>query len=206
MKVCSPPEFFHKNMSHEQSLFTWSTFRDSSMSAKLKYFWKAYERKESNADIENQLNNLLPNIIHTINIFVMLTYAVWGLGCKMFTKLRFQRCTKKSSQFQAIKCVQAKNDVQWCTKKSNQFQATKYVQVKNYVQRCTKKSSQFQAIKYVQAKNDVQWCTKKSSQFQAIKYVQPKKTMCSDAPKNLAGFKQQSMCKKKRCAAMHQKI
>jgi len=30
-------------MSPEQSLFTWSTFRDSSMSAKLKYFWKAHE-------------------------------------------------------------------------------------------------------------------------------------------------------------------
>jgi len=43
MKVCSPPEFFHKNMSHEQLLFTWSTFRDSNMSAKLKYFWKAHE-------------------------------------------------------------------------------------------------------------------------------------------------------------------
>jgi len=43
MKVCSPPEFFHKIISHEQSLFTWSTFRDSSISAKLKYFWKAHE-------------------------------------------------------------------------------------------------------------------------------------------------------------------
>ena len=43
MKLCSPPEFFHKNMSHEQSLFTWSTFRDSSMSAKFKHFWKAHE-------------------------------------------------------------------------------------------------------------------------------------------------------------------
>jgi len=40
MKVCSPPEFFQKNMSHEQLLLTWSTFRDSSMSAKLKYFLK----------------------------------------------------------------------------------------------------------------------------------------------------------------------
>ena len=38
MKVCSPPEFFHKNMSHEQWLFMWSTFRDSSMGTKLKYF------------------------------------------------------------------------------------------------------------------------------------------------------------------------
>jgi len=28
MNVCSLPEFFLKNMSHEQLLFTWSTFRD----------------------------------------------------------------------------------------------------------------------------------------------------------------------------------
>jgi len=38
MKVCSPPEFFHKKMSHEQLLFTGSTFRDSTMGTKLKYF------------------------------------------------------------------------------------------------------------------------------------------------------------------------
>jgi len=35
MKLCSPPESFHKNMSHEQLLCTWSTFRDSSMGTKL---------------------------------------------------------------------------------------------------------------------------------------------------------------------------
>jgi len=38
MKVCSPLEFFLKNMSHEQLLFMGSTFRDSSMGTKLKYF------------------------------------------------------------------------------------------------------------------------------------------------------------------------
>ena len=37
-KLCSPPEFLHKNTSHEQLLFTWSTFRDSSMGTKLKNF------------------------------------------------------------------------------------------------------------------------------------------------------------------------
>jgi len=42
MKVCSPPEFFHKNMSHEQLLFTWFTFRDSSMDTMLKYFSKTH--------------------------------------------------------------------------------------------------------------------------------------------------------------------
>jgi len=35
MKVCSPPEFFLKNMSHEQFPFTWSTLHDSSMGTKL---------------------------------------------------------------------------------------------------------------------------------------------------------------------------
>ena len=40
MKLCSPPEFFYKNMSHEQLLFTSSTFHDSSMGTKLKWFWK----------------------------------------------------------------------------------------------------------------------------------------------------------------------
>jgi len=61
MKVCSPPEFFHKNeleqgqricpywnvslieMSHEQLPFTWSTFCDSSLGTKLKYLWKTHE-------------------------------------------------------------------------------------------------------------------------------------------------------------------
>ena len=44
----------------------------------------------------------------------------------------------------------------------------------------------------------------KSSQFQAVKHVQAK-TMRRNATKNLASFKQQSMFKQKRCAAMHQK-
>jgi len=43
MKVCSPPECFHKNMSHDQWLFTWSIFHDSSMGPKWKYFWKTHE-------------------------------------------------------------------------------------------------------------------------------------------------------------------
>jgi len=43
MKLRSPPEFFHKNMSHEQLLFMWSTLRDSSMGTKKKYFWKTHE-------------------------------------------------------------------------------------------------------------------------------------------------------------------
>jgi len=47
MKVWSPLEFFQKNMSHEQLLLTWSTFRDSSMGTKLKYFWKTHETVKS---------------------------------------------------------------------------------------------------------------------------------------------------------------
>jgi len=43
MKLCSPPEFFHKNMSHEKSPFIWSTLRDSSMGTKEKHFWKTHE-------------------------------------------------------------------------------------------------------------------------------------------------------------------
>jgi len=43
MKVCSPPEFIHKNMSHEQLLNTLSTLCDSSMGTELKYFLKTHE-------------------------------------------------------------------------------------------------------------------------------------------------------------------
>ena len=47
MKVWSPPEFFHKNMSHEQLLFMWFRLCDSSMGTKLKYFWKVHESVKS---------------------------------------------------------------------------------------------------------------------------------------------------------------
>jgi len=43
MKLWSSPEFFHKNMSHQQLPFMWCTLRDSSMGTKLKYFWKTHE-------------------------------------------------------------------------------------------------------------------------------------------------------------------
>ena len=43
MRLCSPPEIFHKNMFHEQLLFMWSTLRDSSMGTKQKHFWKTHE-------------------------------------------------------------------------------------------------------------------------------------------------------------------
>jgi len=49
ISVCysSPPEFFHKNMTHEQLLLTWSTFRAASMGTKLKYFWTTHETVKS---------------------------------------------------------------------------------------------------------------------------------------------------------------
>ena len=47
MKLLIPTEVFHKNMSHEQLLFTWCTFRDSSMGTKLKYFSKTHETVDS---------------------------------------------------------------------------------------------------------------------------------------------------------------
>ena len=42
MKLWSPPDVFHKNMSHEKFPFLWSTIRDSSMGTKLKYFWRTH--------------------------------------------------------------------------------------------------------------------------------------------------------------------
>jgi len=51
-------------------------------------------RKEQTADTENKLSNLLPKIIHTINIFDILAYAVWDLGRKMFTNSDFSHVRK----------------------------------------------------------------------------------------------------------------
>jgi len=67
IKVCSSLEFFHKNMSHEQSLFTWSIFRDSSMSTKLKYFWNAHESVKS-ATIFSQKHVSRTITFHVIHI------------------------------------------------------------------------------------------------------------------------------------------
>ena len=66
MKVWSPPEFFHKNMSHEQLLFMWSTLRDSSMGAKLIYFRNAHETVKS-AWIFKQIQNFFTNIFINIS-------------------------------------------------------------------------------------------------------------------------------------------
>ena len=66
-KLCSPPDFFHKSMSHEQLLLTWSTFRDSSMGTKLKYFWKTHESVKS-AWIFSQKHVSRTIIFHVIHI------------------------------------------------------------------------------------------------------------------------------------------
>jgi len=47
VKLWSFPESFHNNMSHEQILFTWSIFRDSSIGTKLEYIWKTDENVKS---------------------------------------------------------------------------------------------------------------------------------------------------------------
>ena len=80
------------------------------------------------------------------------------------------------------------SDVQRFTKKSSQFQAVKYVQAKTMC-RDAQKIKPVSSCKVCSSKNDVQPCNKKSSQFQAVKYVQAK-TMCRDATKNLVSFKQ----------------
>jgi len=47
MILWSLPELFNKTMSHDPLHFTWSTFRNSSMGAKLKYFSKTHESAQS---------------------------------------------------------------------------------------------------------------------------------------------------------------
>jgi len=67
MKVCSPLDFFHKSMSHEQLRLTWSIFRDSSMGTKLKDFSKTHESVKS-AKIISQQHVSRTNTFHVIHI------------------------------------------------------------------------------------------------------------------------------------------
>jgi len=83
MKVCSPPEFFNKNMSHEQSLFMWSTFRDSSMGTKLKYFWRTHETVQS-AWIFSPKKCLTNNYLSCDPHYVILA---WVQSWNIFEKL-----------------------------------------------------------------------------------------------------------------------
>ena len=132
---------------------------------------------------------------------------------KQYSMFKQKRCAAMHQKIQPVssnKVCSRKNDVPRCNKKSSQFQAVKYVQAKTMCTDAPKNLASFKqksmfkqkrsaamhqkiqpvsSSKVCSSKNDVQRCTKKSSQFQAIKYVQAK-TMCSDAPKNLASFKQ----------------
>jgi len=73
------------------------------------------------------------------------------------------------------------------------------------MQQRTKKSSDFQMTNCGEAKNEVQQRTKKSSHFQMINCGEAK-LKCSNAPKNLVILKIQTVDKRNRSAATHQKI
>ena len=77
-------------------------------------------------------------------------------------------------------------------------------EAKNEVQQRTKKSSHFQMTNSGEAKNEGQQRTKKSSHFQMINCGQAK-PKCSNAPKNLVISKKQTVDKRNRNAATHQK-
>jgi len=97
VKLWSPPEFFHKNMSEEQLSFMWSTlwfpnnyfsmsstFRDSSMGAKLNYFWKTHKTAMS-PRIFSQ------NISHEQLLFMSSTFHDSSVGTKLkyFSKTHY---------------------------------------------------------------------------------------------------------------------
>jgi len=73
------------------------------------------------------------------------------------------------------------------------------------MQQRTKKSSHFQMTNCREPKNEVQQRTKKSSHFQMINCGEAK-PKCSNAPKNLVILKKQSVDKRNRSEATHQKI
>jgi len=76
MKLGSPPNSFHKNMSHKQLHFTWSTFCDSSMGTKLKYFWLTYETGNSAWYFDK-------NISHEQILFTRSTFRDSSVGTKL---------------------------------------------------------------------------------------------------------------------------
>ena len=68
--------FFRKNMSHEQLLFTWSILLASDMGTKLKYFWKSHEIVKS-AWIFSQ------NMSHEQLLFRWSTFRDSSVGAKL---------------------------------------------------------------------------------------------------------------------------
>jgi len=142
------------------------------------------------------------------------------------SETEMQQRTKKSSYFQMINCEEAKPKCSNAPKnlvilktqtvdkrnrnaathqKSSHFQMTNCGEAKNEVQQRTKKSSHFQTTNCWEAKNKVQQRSKKSSHFQTTNCGEGK-TKCSNAPKNLVIFKWQTVDKRNRNAATHQKI
>ena len=73
------------------------------------------------------------------------------------------------------------------------------------MQQRIKKSSHYQMTKCGEAKNEVQQRTKKSDHFQMTKCGEAK-PKCCNAPKNLVILKMQTVDKRTRSAATHQKI
>ena len=78
MKVWIEPEIFHNNMCNEQLLFTWSTFRDSSMGTKLKLFWITHQTG-------NPLNSFHKNMSHKQLLLMWSTI----FDSSMWTKLKY---------------------------------------------------------------------------------------------------------------------
>jgi len=76
MKVCSPPEFLQKNLSHEQLLLKWSIFRDSSMGAKLKIFEKLMK-------VWSPPEFFHKNMSHEQSLFTWSTFCYSSVGAKL---------------------------------------------------------------------------------------------------------------------------
>jgi len=76
MKMWIEPEIFHKNMSNEKLLFTWSTFRDSSMGTKLKLFWITHQTG-------NPPNSFHKNMSHKQSHFTWSTFCYSSMGTKL---------------------------------------------------------------------------------------------------------------------------
>jgi len=81
MKQCCLLEFFHKYMSHEQFLFTWSSFRGSSMRTKLKHSWKTRQTVKS-ARIPSRKHVWRTITFHVIHI----TWFWHGYNVESFLK------------------------------------------------------------------------------------------------------------------------
>ena len=76
MKLANPSEFFHKNMSHEQLLFMWSTLGDSSMGTKLNIFEKLMK-------VYSPSEFFHKNMSHEQPAFMWSTFRDSSMGTKL---------------------------------------------------------------------------------------------------------------------------